>query len=379
MLDLAAKAAFRATGHVEPNPLVGCVLVRPGEGPARERIIGIGHHRRFGGAHAEVEALRRCRELGNDPRGATAYVTLEPCNGFGKNPPCVTALVEAGIARVVCAARDDTEGKGSGGAALRAVEIPCEFTEVSQRATDLSAPWRHRVKTGRPWTIAKWAQTIDGRLATWFGDSKWISNRRSRLRVHRMRAAVDAVMVGSGTVMADDPQLSVRSVPLRRRAPEGGVRQPLRIVFGAKRLAVSGGYVVETAREQPTLVVCEALPAGGLEAELREAGVTVMTEPGHDRIDWFRRIFMRLYREHGVNTLLVEGGPTLLGSLFAVGLIDEAHVHTGPMFMGEQPIEMSLNAELIAARADAVQRLWKYRLVSVRRVENDVQSVYRGF
>src|SRR4051812_16265765 len=118
MLDLAARAAYRGTGCVEPNPLVGCVIARPGDGPALGRIIGIGHHRVYGGPHAEVDALSRCRALGNDPAGATVYVTLEPCNGYGRNPPCVRALVEAKVGRVVCAARDDSPGKGGGAAAL---------------------------------------------------------------------------------------------------------------------------------------------------------------------------------------------------------------------------------------------------------------------
>lgn len=357
MLDLAARAAFRGTGHVEPNPLVGCVLVRPGDGPARERVIGIGHHRKFGGPHAEVEALKRCRELGNDPRGATAYVTLEPCNGFGKNPPCVTALVEAGIARVVCAGRDETEGKGSGGAALRAIGIPCEFTDVSRRATDLSEPWRHRLKTPLPWVIAKWAQTIDGKLATSTGDSKWISNERSRLRVHRMRAAVDAVMVGSGTVKADNPMLTARGVPVRRKAA--------RVVVSARGTMEEDRALARTAGDERAIMVC--FPG----AE-RIAGVEqVVVKPGSG---WLRAALAKLRSQCGVQTLMVEGGGKLLGIFFRDGLVNEAHVHTGPRVLADD--RGSTIGEAVAW-PPLISGAPRWRLLSVRAVGDDVQSAYR--
>lgn len=363
MLDLAARAAFRGTGHVEPNPLVGCVLVRPGAEPAHERVIGIGHHRVYGGPHAEVDALARCRALGNDPTGATAYVTLEPCNGHGKNPPCVRALVEARIARVVCGARDETDGKGHGAAALRAVGIPCEFTGVSQRATDLSEPWRHRMKTRLPWVIAKWAQTIDGKLATSTGDSKWISNERSRLRVHRIRAAVDAVMVGGRTAALDDPMLTARRVPVRRRAA--------RVVVSPSAGLSPDRALVATAREHATVQVCGA--KGG--DEVAAAGVRLLRVAESGRSDWLRDALVALRREHGVHTLLVEGGALLLGGLLAHGLANEAHIHTGPMLLGDGNGNGSVNHS--AAAPKLITGAQKWRLLSVRRVGDDVQSVYR--
>ena len=171
-LDLAARLALRAAGDVEPNPMVGAVLVRDG------RIIGMGHHRKFGGLHAEREALADCRRRAEAPRGATAYVTLEPCCHHGKQPPCTEALIEAGISRVV-AARPDPNPISRGGAnALQSVGIPCEFTAASPLATAISDPFVRGIMHGLPWVIAKWAQTADGRLVTRPGEPRWISGDR---------------------------------------------------------------------------------------------------------------------------------------------------------------------------------------------------------
>jgi len=377
MLDLAARAAFRGVGRVEPNPPVGCVIVRPGPGPAAERIIGIGHHRVFGGAHAEVEALRRCRELGHDPRNATVYVTLEPCNAHGRNPPCVTALVEAGVARVVCAAGDVSPAKGGGAAALRSAGIACDFTGASTNAADLSAPWRHRLTTPLPWVVAKWAQTIDGKLATAYGDSKWISNERSRLRVHRIRAAVDAVMVGGATVEQDNPQLTVRAVPCRRRDGSGRSCQPMRVVVASKGLVVLDRTIVQTAAETPTLIVCESVDPAGYESDMLSLGVRYLKEPGVAEPGWLRRVLTRLRAEHGVHTLLVEGGARLLGSLFRDELVNEAHVHTGTRLLGDGLGAPSIGGLDAGHGVATIEQASAWRLLSVRRVGDDVQSVYR--
>lgn len=360
MLDLAARAAFRATGYVEPNPLVGCVLVRPGDEPAMERVIGIGHHWVYGGPHAEVEALRRCRALGHDPMGATAYVTLEPCNGHGKNPPCVKALVEAGVARVVCAARDDSEGKGWGGAALNAIGIPCEFTGVSQRAVDVSEPWRHRLKSPLPWVFAKWAQTVDGHLTAGEGKERWITNPRSRTRVHRLRGMADAVMVGAGTVRDDDPLLTVRGVPDRRI--------PARVIVSRSGSLASDRRVVLTARQTPTILVCDAPPPNA--DELDRAGVVVLRERDSEGGGWLGRCLVRLRREQNVFTLMAEGGATLLRAMLAESLINEAHVHVGT-------VAYQAGAQAVAAPGPVIGEASRWRLLSTRNVAGDTHSVYR--
>lgn len=210
-LSLAGRLALRGQGDVEPNPLVGCVIVRRGV------ILGMGHHRRFGQAHAEQEALDDCARRGHDAAGATVYCTLEPCACAGRQPACVDALISARVARVVYARSDPTPGKGGGAGRLRGAGITAELSDANPLATGVSAPFIRRATTGLPWVVAKWAQTIDGRVATRSGESQWISGERARARVHRLRARVDAILTGIGTVLGDDPLLTARGVHRRRR------------------------------------------------------------------------------------------------------------------------------------------------------------------
>ena len=219
-LDMAARAALRAAGDVEPNPMVGCVIARA------DTILGIGHHQKFGGPHAEVNALADCARRANDPRGATAYVTLEPCSHFGKQPPCCDALIRAGVARVVCARPDPNPVSGGGAARLAAAGIPCEFTRTSALASHLADPFAMRIEHRRPWVILKWAQTIDGRTATRDGESQWISSPSSRREVHRLRARVDCILAAIGTVQADNPTLTARGVSRVRRVARRAVIDP---------------------------------------------------------------------------------------------------------------------------------------------------------
>src|SRR5262245_31119451 len=213
MLDLAARLALLGAGRVEPNPMVGAALVHDG------RVIGLGHHHRFGDLHAERAAMINCRKRGNDPRGSTLYVTLEPCRHFGKQPPCTDAIIEAGISRVIYAREDPAEVSGGGAAVLRAHGIPCDLSSLSPFATGISDPFVKRIRTGLPWVTAKWAQTIDGRIATRTGESKWISGELARRRVHRLRGSVDAILTGIGTADTDDQMLTARAVPTRTHPP----------------------------------------------------------------------------------------------------------------------------------------------------------------
>src|SRR5262245_29686131 len=193
----ALRLALRGQGGVEPNPLVGCVLVRAG------RIIGEGWHAKFGGPHAEVRALKSCQ---SSPRGATAYVTLEPCCHHGKTPPCTDALLAAGVTRVVAAVRDPNPAvHGRGAETLRKAGIRVEFGLLAAEGADLIAPFAKLVKTSRPWVILKWAQSLDGVIATRTGDSKWISDEACRAHAHRTRGRVDGILVGVNTLLRDDP------------------------------------------------------------------------------------------------------------------------------------------------------------------------------
>lgn len=295
ILDAAARLAMRAAGDVEPNPMVGAVLVRDGV------VLGVGHHRRYGGLHAEREALADCLRRGNEARGATAYVTLEPCCHHGKQPPCTDALIEAGIARVVYARPDPHAASGGGAEVLRRAGIACELSGASVLATRLSDPFVKRVTTGLPWVIAKWAQTADGFMTTPAGESPWISNAYSVGRVHRLRARVDAIVTGMGTVVEDDPLLTARGV--------GRVRR------GALRVVLAG---------------TRTLPAGSrLAAAQRSGGEVLILRDSGGRVD-LEGVLRSLVEQRGVTNVMLECGPILLGSFFGAGLVDEAIVYVAP-------------------------------------------------
>lgn len=317
MLDLAARVAWRAWGDTDPNPLVGCVVARGDE------IIGIGHHRRFGGLHAEREALADCRRRGADPRGATLYCTLEPCRHFGKQPPCTEAVIAAGIARVVYARRDPGHESGGGDGVLAAAGIGSVCSGVSVLATRLSDPFVCRVRENRPWIIAKWAQTLDGKIATRTGESQWITGPSLRRRVHRLRARVDAVLVGVGTAEADNPMLTARGV---RRV----LRVATRVVLDTEGRLDHGSSLVRTAVEVPTVVVTASDAVFPDPVRVLRVG----RDPGGG-VD-VRAAFARLWTEMGVASVLVEAGPRVLGSLLEADLIDEAFVHLAPMVLGDQ-------------------------------------------
>ncbi len=315
MLDRAARAAWRAWGLADPNPLVGCVIARGDE------VLGIGHHQRFGGPHAEREALAACRRLGHDPAGATVYCTLEPCRHTGKQPPCTDALIEARVGAVVYARPDPAPVSGGGEAVLRAAGIEARRSDASVLATRLSDPFVHRVRTGRPWVIAKWAQTLDGRVATRTGASQWITGPTARRRVHRMRARVDAVLVGLGTVLADDPMLTARGV---RRLRRGAAR----VVLDTEGRLPDDAALVRTAGETPTIVVTasDRVYPDGVRALRVGRGLGGVDLAG---------ALTRLAEEHGVASVLVEAGPRVLGSFLEAGLVDEAFVHVAPMVLGD--------------------------------------------
>jgi diaminohydroxyphosphoribosylaminopyrimidine deaminase/5-amino-6-(5-phosphoribosylamino)uracil reductase len=312
----ALELAERGRGHVEPNPLVGAVLVRDG------RQVGAGWHQRYGGPHAEVHALA---DAGADARGATLYVTLEPCCHHGKTPPCTDALLQAGIARVFAALPDPfPEVSGRGAEQLRAAGVPVVFGLCEEEARRQNAPYLKLLATGRPYVHAKWAMTLDGKIATAGGDSKWISSEASRRRAHLLRGRMDAILVGSGTVRADDPLLTARPP---------GPRTPLRIVLDRDGALPRDSRLARTAREVPVLVVAADPPPEDRSRELRELGVELLALPEADRA----RAVLLLLDELGLRCLtnvLVEGGSAVLGSFLDAGAIDEVHVFVAPRLAG---------------------------------------------
>ncbi|MEX0712634.1 MAG: bifunctional diaminohydroxyphosphoribosylaminopyrimidine deaminase/5-amino-6-(5-phosphoribosylamino)uracil reductase RibD [Pirellulales bacterium] len=316
LMTRALELAALGRGGAEPNPLVGCVIARGAE------IIGEGWHRRYGGPHAEVEALA---VAGSRASGATMYVTLEPCCHQGQTPPCTAAIIAAGLRRVVAAHLDPFPAvQGGGIARLRAAAIEAEVGLLEPEARQLNAPYLKWMSRQRPWVIAKWAMTLDGKLATRAGHSRWISGEASRRIVHELRGRVDAIMIGRGTAMADDPLLTARPA---------GPRTATRVVLDSKASLTSTSQLVRTARQFPLLVAVGPQAPEADRRRLREAGSEVFVcqaAGAHERLE---ELLDELGRRRMTN-VLVEGGAGLLGSLLDAGQIDEVHAFIAPKLIG---------------------------------------------
>jgi diaminohydroxyphosphoribosylaminopyrimidine deaminase/5-amino-6-(5-phosphoribosylamino)uracil reductase len=311
----ALAEAQRGRGSVEPNPLVGAVVVRDG------RLVAVGHHARFGGPHAEVVALTAA---GPAARGSTLYVTLEPCCHVGKTPPCTEAILGAGVARVVAAMRDPFPRVAGGGfTRLRAAGTAVETGLEADAARRLNAPYLKRLITGLPYVTAKWAMTLDGKTAAGTGDSRWISGPRSRALVHELRGRMDAVAVGIGTALADDPELTARPP---------GPRQAVRVVLdGAARLPTDG-KLARTARAIPVWVaVTERAPAPRC-STLESLGCELLRLPGAGPVP-ILPLLEELGRR-GLTNLLVEGGGRVLGAFFDAGQVDAVDLFLAPVIEG---------------------------------------------
>ncbi len=316
----ALALAARGLGSVEPNPPVGAVIV-----DSAGQCLGEGWHQRFGGPHAEVFALQ---QAGSAALGATLYVTLEPCCHFGKTPPCSRALIAAGLKRVVVAMADPAPHVAGGGIAeLRAAGIDVEVGLCETEARALTAPFVRWVTERRPWVHAKWAMTLDGKIASRTGHSQWISGTKSREVVHALRGRMDAVVAGIGTVRADDPLLTARPP---------GPRTATRIVIDPHARLPRESQLVRTAREAPVLwFVADDIPPEQT-APIMALGVECRRLPfvaghGFDHRAWLNELGQR-----SMTHVLVEGGGTLLGSLFDADLIDEYHVFIAPKLVGGQ-------------------------------------------
>src|SRR5262245_6389393 len=329
----ALELAEAGRGHVEPNPLVGAVVV------ADDRAVGEGWHQRYGGPHAEVVALAAA---GERARGATLYVTLEPCCHHGKTPPCTDAVLRASVRRVVAALADPFPAvAGQGAALLRRAGVEVVLGPGAALARRQNAPYLTLVEKNRPHVHLKWAMTLDGKTATAAGDSKWISNERSRQEVHRLRGRMDAVVVGIGTALADDPLLTVRPP---------GPRTPLRVVLdGRGRLPVAS-RLAATAREVPTLVVT-ADPAAG--AALRDCGCEVLALAAVEGRPSVVALLAELGRRRLTN-VLVEGGAEVHGSFLDARTVDEVHVFVAPRLAGGASARPAVAGKGVARIADAL-------------------------
>jgi diaminohydroxyphosphoribosylaminopyrimidine deaminase / 5-amino-6-(5-phosphoribosylamino)uracil reductase len=344
-LRRALELAEGGRGRVSPNPLVGAVLARDQE------VIGEGFHAELGGLHAERAAIEDCRARGNDPAGATLYVTLEPCAHTGRQPPCTEAILEAEIARVVYASEDPTEkAAGRGPGMLRDEGVEVELAEGAEAALArlLNQPFRKRARTGRPLVTYKAAMSLDGRVAAPSGDSRWISTAESRELVHRWRAECDAVAVGIGTALADDPLLTARI--------EDAERQPIRVVFDSQARLPLDSALVNSLDEAPLFVVCAPEAASARRDALAAAGAEVIAAPGRDRASRLSAALDQLSRRE-IQDLLVEGGPTLAGALFDAGEIDAIKLFVAPLVVGAAGARAVLEGEGSRRIADALRPL----------------------
>ncbi len=336
-LRRALELAEGGRGRVSPNPLVGAVVVRDGQ------VIGEGFHAELGSLHAERAALADCERRGTDPRGATMYVTLEPCAHQGRQPPCVEAILETGIARVVIASEDPSEkAAGRGPGILRDGGVDVDFAAGAEAAEArlLNQPFRKHSRTGIPLVVLKLAMSLDGQTATRPGDSPWISGEQSRSLVHRWRAESDAIAVGIGTALADDPLLTARveagEASFIRHADKTrhSSRQPLRVVFDTEARLPVTSQLMRTLDQAPVLVVAgPEAPPERIEA-LKAAGAEIFVASGETPADRIEVAVRMLGRKHEIASLFLEGGATLASAFVSAGEVDEARTFVAPLLLG---------------------------------------------
>ena len=318
VMQHALAIARQGIGRVEPNPAVGAVIVDD-----HLTLIADGFHRQFGEAHAEVAAIAAANE---QTAGQQLFVTLEPCSHHGKTPPCADAVIAAGFRRVVIGCTDPAPHvAGAGIQRLKDAGVEVTTGVCEEQARQLIAPFRKLQQDCRPWVHAKWAMTLDGRIATRTGHSQWISNEKSRAEVHRLRGRMDAIITGAGTVRADDPQLTARP---------GGPRVPLRVVVDSTGKSLQpSGKLVQTTDEAPVLLCVRQQTMDVEHCEnLKQQDIEVCITSG-DTKDQVAQLLDELGKRQMTNVLL-EAGPGLMGSFFDADLVDEVHVYVAPKIVG---------------------------------------------
>jgi diaminohydroxyphosphoribosylaminopyrimidine deaminase/5-amino-6-(5-phosphoribosylamino)uracil reductase len=351
MMRAALALARRSLGRTWPNPAVGCVIVKDG------RVVARGRTQDGGRPHAEVDALDKA---GDAARGATVYVTLEPCSHFGKSPPCADALVRAGVARVVSAMEDPNPSvNGQGHARLREAGIAVEVGDGAGEAAEINAGFLLRISAGRPLFNLKLASSLDGRIATASGESKWITGEVARADGHRLRAIHDAILVGAGTVAADDPELTCR-------LPGLGAYSPVRIVLDSKAGLAETSKLAKTARQVPVWLLCTSAAEVGRREVLRKTGVEIIevAAAGDGRVDVAAAA--QALGQRGLTRVLVEGGGQIAAAFLKAGLIDRITSYRAGVVLGADG--RSAVGELGFNRLDFAPR---FRLVSARRLQGD--------
>jgi diaminohydroxyphosphoribosylaminopyrimidine deaminase/5-amino-6-(5-phosphoribosylamino)uracil reductase len=351
-MRLALRLAARGLGRTSPNPAVGAVVVRGGT------VVGTGYHEAAGGPHAEINALAAAGDLG---RGGTLYVTLEPCNHHGRTPPCTEAILRSGVGRVVVGCLDPNPHVTGGGAeVLRGRGLEVEVGVEEEGCRRLNDAFIKHVTTGLPLVMAKVAASLDGKIATRTGDSRWISNERSRRFVHRLRSMADAVLVGVGTVVADNPKLTAR-------VPAGERRKPLRVILDTHLRTPLESWVVTSAEEAPTVIATGPEPDWERLAVFEKQGAEVLPLP----LEEGRVSLPALLKALGarqITSVLVEGGAEVHGSFFRAGLVDKVYFFFAPKIMGGRDAVPMVGGTGVASVAESAP-LSRLRL---RRFDGDI-------
>jgi diaminohydroxyphosphoribosylaminopyrimidine deaminase / 5-amino-6-(5-phosphoribosylamino)uracil reductase len=357
-LERTIELATRARGQTSPNPIVGAVVVKD------DRVIGEGITQPPGEQHAETMALEAAE---GNTAGATLYVSLEPCCHQGRTPPCTDAIISAGITRVVIASDDPTpKAAGRGPGILRDEGVRVDFVDgdIADAARMLNQPFRKHARTGRPLVVLKSAMTLDGKVATRTGDSQWISGEASRARAHRWRAESDAVAVGIGTALADDPRLTARI--------EGVARQPRRVVFDSEARLPLDSQLVREVGDVPLIVVCSRAASRTSVQALESAGVDVIVATGENEGARVEHALDEL-GARDIQSLLLEGGPHLVGAFLEAGEIDEARMFVAPLLLGGAKARTAVEGMGVADIAGGARAL----ATEAERLEDDVLIVAR--
>lgn len=362
----AIELAKKGSGHVNPNPLVGAVIVRDGE------IIGEGYHECYGQLHAERNAIANAKKRGNSLEGSTIYVTLEPCCHYGKTPPCTEAIIEEKIARVVVGSDDPNplvSGKGFQMLCEKGIEVIPHF--LKEECDAMNHVFFHYIRTGTPYVAMKYAMTMDGKIACYTGDSKWVTGEESRAHVQTLRNHYKGIMAGIGTVLADDPMLNCRI--------EGG-RDPIRIIADSHLRIPMDSQLVRTAGQQPLIVAC--LPDADEEkaAQLQEKGVEVLRIPGVTTADITEEqkevislpVLMKELGARKIDGILLEGGGQLNESALQAGIVDRIYCYIAPKIFGGAQAKTPVEGQGLTRAADA----WQFNRIGMQEFGQDILLEY---
>lgn len=362
----AIELAKKGSGHVNPNPLVGAVIVRDGE------IIGEGYHECYGQLHAERNAIANAKKRGNSLEGSTIYVTLEPCCHYGKTPPCTEAIIEEKIAKVVVGSDDPNplvSGKGFQMLREKGIEVIPHF--LKEECDAINHVFFHYIRTGTPYVAMKYAMTMDGKIACYTGDSKWVTGEKSRAHVQTLRNHYKGIMAGIGTVLADDPMLNCRI--------EGG-RDPIRIIADSHLRIPMDSQLVRTAGQQPLIVAC--LPDADEEkaAQLQEKGVEVLRIPGVTTADITEEqkevislpVLMKELGARKIDGILLEGGGQLNESALQAGIVQRVYCYIAPKIFGGAQAKTPVEGQGLAKAADA----WHFTRIGMQEFGQDILLEY---